>query len=100
LRFSGEADPVFWIPAVMVGQAEDEQSLPPVARADLRRAVQSRRSPVTQPSKLAEDFPESEADVSRDVLQEHDAGLDLADDAADPGPKVSRILLSKPSPGQ
>jgi hypothetical protein len=77
---------MFWSLAVMVGQSEDEDAVPPVARADFRRAVQSRRSPVTQAAKLPEDFPEPEAEVPGDILQEHDAGLDLADRAAHPGP--------------
>jgi hypothetical protein len=84
----------------VIAEGEDEEAFPLVARADFRRAVESRRSPVTQPSKLAEDFPEAETDVSRDVFQEHDAGLDLANRPAHPGPKVARIRLAAASAGE
>lgn len=70
---------------------QDEQPFASVRRADFLRRKQSRRNSVAQAFELASDKRESQSEVAADVLEEHEAGLDLLNDSSDRGPKVSRI---------
>jgi hypothetical protein len=55
-----------------VGQ--DEDALPLVRRADFSRAEYSPRRRVTKLAQMFDDFSESKADVSFDVLEEAQPG--------------------------
>jgi hypothetical protein len=73
-----------------VGQDEDPQPL--VRRANFCRAEQARRRRVTHAPKLSQHGLKAEADVTRDVFEEHPLGSAFADDAADVGPEVTGVV--------
>jgi len=62
--------------------------------ADFSRREQSRLNVVTQADQFSADFGKSQIEVAFDVFQEHPAGGDLSDDAADGWPEVARVLLA------
>ena len=73
-----------------MGQDEDPQ--PFVRRADLCRREQARRRRVAQSPKLSQDGLEAEGDVTGDVFEKDPFRAAFADDAADLGPEVPRIV--------
>jgi hypothetical protein len=73
-----------------VGQDEDPKPL--VRRANFCRAEQTRRRRVAQSPKLSQDCFQAEADVARNVFEEHPRGAAFADDAGDVGPEVTGIV--------
>ena len=64
-------------------------------RAHFLRAEHARRNAVAKPFEISQDFPETESDVSADVLKEHDAGFCSRDDSTNRRPKVARIPFAK-----
>jgi hypothetical protein len=68
------------------GVCQDEQPLPFVACADLRRLEQSRLNPVAHSSEVVSDLLKPENKVAGDVLQEHEWGFNLANDSSDVRP--------------
>jgi len=82
----------------MVGQKE--QPLPLVRRANFRRFEQSRRNSVTEPLNVGANNIEAESEVSGDVLEKHEAGFSLANDASDAGPQVPLIIDAAPLAGE
>ena len=84
-----------WRPPLGVsGVRQDEQPLPPVARANLRRSKQARRNSVAQALKVADDFTCSERQMAGHVLEKGVGGLALGKNALDVRPKVAGIIGS------
>ncbi len=77
---------------VPLADAEDEQSLALVGRADLRRREEACRKAVAHADQSAGDFGEAEAEMMGDILEEHEGRFDLADDAGDVRPEVAWVL--------
>jgi hypothetical protein len=77
-----------------VGQ--DEDPLPLVWRTAFRRAEYSKRRLVTKLFQFSNDFSESEADMTFDVLKEADPRSENSNSVCDVGPEVTRIFCSKP----
>ena len=73
---------------------EDEEPFPLVGRADLRRCEEACRKAVAHADQSCGDFGESEAQMMGDILEEHEGWFDLADDAGDMGPEVTRIIAA------
>lgn len=71
-----------------------------MACARFSRCEQARLWLVAQLAKTSDDFGKSQIDVPFDVLGEHCPGPNFTDDPLDLGPKVARIALSLPRPGQ
>jgi hypothetical protein len=78
---------------------EDEQSLAPVGRADLRRREEARRKSVAHADQVSGDLGKSEAEMMGDVLQEYERRLALADDPRDVRPEMARVLGAPPPSG-
>lgn len=76
--------------AAAVGQDEDALAL--VRCANFSRAEYSPRRCVTKAPQVSEDIPQSEADVSFDVLEEADAGLAKSNSVCDVGPEMPGIV--------
>jgi hypothetical protein len=53
---------------------------------------------ITKAFQFANDFSESEADVSFDVLEEADSGSHSSNSICNPRPEVSRVVSSKSFP--
>ena len=77
---------------VAFADAQDEEPLAPVVRADFRRREQACRKAVAHADQSAGDFGEAEAEMMGDVLEEDEGWLDLADDAGDMRPEVARVV--------
>jgi hypothetical protein len=75
-----------------VGQDEDAQPL--VRRANFCRAEETRRRRVAHVPKLSQDGLKAEADVTRDIFEEHPLGGAFPDDAGDLGPEVTGIVCA------
>jgi hypothetical protein len=82
---------------VPLADGEDEQPLALVGRTDFRRRKEASRKLVAHADQSCGDFGESEAEMMGDILKEDERRLDLADDAGDVRPQVTRILAAKPS---
>jgi len=61
-------------------------------RADFCRAEQTRRRRIAHVPKLSQDGFEAEADVTRDIFEEHPFGAALGDDAGNLWPEVARVV--------
>jgi len=57
-----------------------------VRRADFLRRKQSCRNSEAEGSQIGPNSIEAESEVSGDILEEHDAGLNLRNDSSDRGP--------------
>ena len=68
-----------------------------MGRADFRRRKEACRKLVAHADQSCGDFGESEAQMMGDIFKEDERRLDLADDAGDMWPEVTRILAAKPS---
>ena len=77
-----------------VGQSKDEQPQPLVRRANFLRRKESRRNSVAEALEIGANSIEAERQVSGDILEEHECGLNLRNDPSDRGPKVSLIILA------
>jgi len=77
---------------VPFADGEDEEPLALVGRADFRRREEACRKAVAHADQSCGDFGEAEAEMMGDVFQEDEGRLDLADDAGDMGPEVSRVV--------
>jgi hypothetical protein len=77
--------------ARIVGQDEDPLAL--VWSADFRRAKNSPRRFVTKAFQFANDFSESKADMSFDVLEEADLGSHSSNSICDPRPEVAGVFF-------
>ncbi len=75
---------------------EDEQSLALVGRTDFRRREESCRKAVAHADQSAGDFGESEAEMMGDILEEDEGRFDLADNAGDMRPEVTRVVRAPP----
>ena len=71
---------------------KDEQPFALVGRADFRRREEACRKLVAHADQSAGDFGEAEAEMMGDILEEDEGRFDLADDAGDMRPEVSRIV--------
>jgi hypothetical protein len=80
-----------------VGQYE--YPLPLVRSADFTRAEYSPRRFVTNAFQVSDDFSESKADVSFDVLEEADSGSHGNNSICDPRPEVSGVVFAESLPG-
>jgi len=79
--------------ALIVGQ--DEDPLPLVRRADFTRAEYSPRRRVTCCSQVSDDFAESEADMSFDILEEAELGSENPNSVCDKWPEVPRVFCAE-----
>ena len=77
---------------VPLADAEDEEPLALVGRADFRRREEACRKAVAHADQSAGDFGEAEAEMMGDILEEDEGRLDLADDAGDMRPEVARVV--------
>ena len=77
---------------VPLADGEDEQPLTLVGRADFRRREEACRKAVAHADQSACDFGEAEAEMMGDILEEDEGRFDLADDAGDMGPEVTRVV--------
>jgi hypothetical protein len=77
---------------VLLPDGEDEEPLALVGRADFCRCEDACRKAVAHADQSAGDFGEAEAEMMSDILEEHEGWLDLADDAGDVGPEVTRVI--------
>ncbi len=77
---------------VSLADGEDEQPLPLVGGADLRRREEACRKAVAHADQSAGDFGEAEAEMMGDILEEDEGRLDLGDDASDMRPEVARVV--------
>jgi hypothetical protein len=84
--------------AVGVG-SKNKDSFSLVTRAAFSRAEYSPRRFVTKLFQFSNDFSESKADVSFDVLEEAELWSKNANAACDVGPKMSFVFCSKSLPG-
>ena len=66
-----------------------------MGRTDLRRREEARRKAVAHADQSCGDLGESEAEMMGDILEEDEGRLDLADDAGDMRPEVTRILRAE-----
>ena len=82
--------------ALAVGQDEDPLAL--VRCADFTRREYSPRRLITKSFQFADDFSESKADVSFDVLEEAELGSENPNAICDEGPEVARVVSSKSLP--
>jgi hypothetical protein len=80
-----------------VGQ--DEDSFASVGGPDFARAKYSPRRCVTKAFQFFDDFSESKADVSVDVLKETELGAQKSNSVCDKGPEMPGIFRSKSIPG-
>jgi hypothetical protein len=75
MEFLSNAFPSAYIePRSAVGVAQDEDPLPLVRCADFRRREYSPRRLITDLFQFSNDFAESKADVSFDILEETESG--------------------------
>ena len=79
--------------AFAVGQ--DEHSFALVRCADFSRREYSPRCSVTDLFQLSDDFSESKADMSLNVLEEADAGSAKPNSVCDPRPEMSWVVLAE-----
>ncbi len=77
---------------VALADGEDEEPFPLVGRADLRRREEACRKAVAHADQSAGDFGEAEAEMMGDILEEDEGRLDLADDAGDMRPEMTRVV--------
>lgn len=77
---------------VALADGEDEQPLTLVGRADFRRREEACRKAVAHADQSCGDFGKAEAEMMGDILEEDEGRLDLADDAGDMGPEVTRVV--------
>ena len=77
---------------VSFADCEDEQPLALVGRADFRRREEACRKLVAHADQSCGDFGEAEAEMMGDILKKDEGRLNLADDAGDMRPKVTRIV--------
>ena len=77
---------------VPLADAEDEEPLTLVGRADFRRREEACRKLVAHADQSCGDFGEAEAEMMGDILEEDEGRLDLADDAGDVRPEVARVV--------
>ena len=77
---------------VVLTDGEDEQTLALVGSADFRRCEDARRKAVAHADQSCGDFGEAEAEMMGDILKKDEGRLDLADDAGDMRPEVTRIV--------
>ncbi len=77
---------------VSFADCEDEQPLALVGRADFRRREEACRKAVAHADQSCGDFGEAEAEMMGDILKKDEGRLDLADDAGDMRPEVTRIV--------
>ena len=82
---------------VPLADAEDEEPLALVGRADFRRREEACRKAVAHADQSAGDFGEAEAEMMGDILEEDEGRFDLADDAGDMRPEMAWILAAEPS---
>ena len=92
-------------PAMLFGvihDAEDEEPLALVARANLRRREQAERNFVTQRFQVSHDLvgSASKSEHSRHVFDEYDCGLHFFNNAASLGPQVALIVASTTATGR
>jgi hypothetical protein len=84
---------------VAFADGEDEEPLAPVGRTDFRRREEARRKAVAHADQSSGDLGEAEAEMMGDILEEDEGRLDLADDAGDMRPEVTRIF-GAPAPAR
>lgn len=77
---------------VSFADGEDEQPLALVGRAHFRRREEACRKAVAHADQSCGDFGEAEAEMMGDILKKDEGRLDLADDAGDMRPEVTRIV--------
>ena len=77
---------------VSFADCEDEQPLALVRRANFRRREETCRKAVAHADQSCGDFGEADAEMMGDILKKDEGRLDLADDAGDMRPKVTRIV--------
>ena len=77
---------------VSFADCEDKQPLALVGRADFRRREEACRKAVAHADQSCSDFGEAEAEMMGDILKKDEGRLDLADDAGDMRPEVTRIV--------
>ena len=82
---------------VPLADAEDEEPLALVGRADFRRREEACRKAVAHADQSAGDFGEAKAEMMGDILEEDEGRFDLADDAGDMRPEMAWILAAEPS---
>ena len=63
-----------------------------MGRADFRRREEACRKAVAHADQSCGDFGEAEAEMMGDILKKDEGRLDLADDAGDMRPEVTRIV--------
>ena len=83
---------------VAVGQAENEDPLASVGRADFLRAKQSERAAVAASVQVPKDLIEAEREVTGDVLEEDAAWSKSPNVSEDRGPEMTRVLSSQSLP--
>ena len=79
---------------VALADGEDEQPLALVGRADFRRREEACRKAVAHADQSCGDFGEAEAEMMGDIFEKDEGRFDLADDAGDMRPEVTRIVRS------
>jgi hypothetical protein len=80
---------------VTLGDPHDKEPVAAMRSANLFRRPESCRNFEPKSFQFLADEIESKAKVPCNVLEKHECGLSLANDAIDIGPKVSRIVRSK-----
>lgn len=90
--------------AVGVGQpvvdGEDEEPLPFMREAQVRRAEEADRTLETKSGQVSTNLLRSEGEVAGDVLEEDAPGPGLDDDPADDGPEVARVARAPALAGE
>ena len=81
---------------VPFADGEDEEPLALVGRADFRRREEACRKAVAHADQSCGDFGEAEAEMMGDILEEDEGRLDLADDAGDVRPEMTRVVRAPP----
>jgi len=69
-------------------------------RADFLRCKESRRNPVAHAVQVPQNLVEPQADMTADVFEEHDAGLEARHESTNVRPNVSRIARATLSAGR
>jgi hypothetical protein len=78
---------------------EDEQSLAPVGRAHFLRRKESHRKAVAHADQVSGDFGKSEAEMVRDIFEEHEGWFAFADNSRDLRPQMPWVVRTAPPSG-
>ena len=92
-------NPVQFFDSLTLIVGQDKDPLPLVRCANFTRAEYSPRRRVTCCSQVSEDFAQSQANVSFDILEETESRANNSDCSQDVWPEVPRVFGSEPLSG-